>query len=89
MPRVPPTFDPVKYMIAEREKFSAIAYWQRSKRGNLWRLWEGRTVTVFVRTDEFYGWSIADDNGPRFSRGGYETEDEAMDALAEALWVGE
>ena len=89
MPKVTPTFDPVKYMIAEREKFADPADWRRSKRGNQWRFWEGKNVTVFSRTDEFYGWSIVDDEEKRFSRGGYETEDEAMYALAESLGVGE
>ncbi len=31
--------------------------------------------------DGLFGWSISDESGPRFSRGGYEFESEAIGAL--------
>jgi hypothetical protein len=56
----------------------------RSRRGNWWcRLADGRCVTVFRRHDGLYGWCLADGKGePRFSRCGFESEAEAVDAVA-------
>ncbi len=28
---------------------------RRSRKGNLWRLWEGVTITIFERSDGYYG----------------------------------
>jgi hypothetical protein len=67
------------------EIFAEPAAWKRSKRGNLWRNYQGKTVTIFGRDDGYFAWSISDKDGTRFSRGGYEDEDEAMGALAAAL----
>lgn len=64
------------------------AGWKRSRRGNLWRLWQGLTLTIFERSDGYFGWSIADAEGVRFSRCGYETEDAAMGALADEIEIG-
>jgi hypothetical protein len=62
---------------------------RRSKKGNLWRNFEGdMTLTIFRRRgDDTYGWCVADEQGPRFSRRGFETEEAALFALAEALGV--
>jgi hypothetical protein len=88
VPRVPPAFDPVKYMIAEREKFSDPADWRRSKRGNLWREWDGMTVTIFHRNGRYF-WCIADGGEERrFSLGGFEIEDDAMSSVGDAMGVG-
>jgi hypothetical protein len=35
------------------------AGFRRSRRGNLWRTWEGLTLTVFARDDGRYAWCIA------------------------------
>ena len=35
------------------------AGFRRSRRGNLWRTWEGLTLTVFGRADGRYRWCIA------------------------------
>ena len=59
----------------------------RSRKGNLWRDFEGVTVTIFARDDGFYGWCIAGHQGKRFSHNGYETEDHAMAALTDQLGV--
>jgi hypothetical protein len=64
------------------------AGFKRSAKGNLWRHYEGRTVCVFTRDDDYYGWSIAGNEGTRFSRGGYETEEDALASLGDALGVG-
>ncbi len=61
--------------------------WKRSKKGNLWRHYEGLTVTVFCRADGLYGWSVADSDDVRYSRRVCESEDAAMDALGEELGV--
>lgn len=59
-----------------------VTGFRRSKRGNLWRVYAGRTLTVFRRTDGRWGWCVADDYGTDFSSGGYL---ETADAIA-ALW---
>lgn len=62
-----------------------VAGFQRSRRGNLWRNWDGKTLTVFNRRDGLWGWSIADRDGPRFSRRGHEDDESAMLALYQEL----
>jgi hypothetical protein len=45
---------------------------------------------IFQRTgDGYFGWSIADENGVRFSNGGYEEEEDAIGALWSELGAGE
>ena len=60
---------------------------KRSRKGNKWRNFEGTTVSVFQRNDGFYGWSIADTEGVRYSNGGYDDKDDALIALAYELGV--
>ena len=71
--------------LAEREAFLDPSQWRKSQRGNWWRKWEGRVVTIFAR----YGgwrWCIAgsdDDLIPaQFSRQGYGSVEAAQAALA-------
>lgn len=71
---------------AEHERFAAG--FRRSKKGNIWRTWEGVTVTIFERAEGFFRWSIADGDGVRYSPGAYETDGEALEMLAEELGVG-
>lgn len=91
MPKITTTPDPVIVaVLAERAEFENPILWKRSKRGNLWRNWQGMTLTIFKRKgDGYYAWSIADVDGPRFSSCGYETEHEAIGELESALGVGE
>jgi hypothetical protein len=56
-----------------------------SKRGNLWRRYEGRTLAVFMRSTGGFAYSVAGPDGPSFSRARYATEAEALDALWEHL----
>lgn len=55
---------------------------QRSRKGNLWREYEGLNLSVFQRDTGVFDWSLADEDGPRFSSYGWETEEEALDALS-------
>jgi hypothetical protein len=66
--------------ISRREAFAKG--FRRSRKGNLWREWQGLTVTVFRRAGGFH-WSIADEYGPRYSPAGYQDQDLAL----AALWV--
>lgn len=73
---------------AERERLRLAAMrdfrdgFKRSKRGNLWRNFRGLTLTVFRRAgDNWFAWSIADEEGPRYSPHAWETEEEAIGAL--------
>lgn len=88
MPKPPDTRDSSSEAAwAEREEFEQG--FKRSKRGNLWRNWEGMTLTVFARDDGRFGWCIVDAEGDkRFSRGSYESEEDAVGGLAGELGVG-
>jgi hypothetical protein len=72
---------------AEYEAFERFAAeFRQSKRGNLWRKYEGATLTVFHRDEQGFRWCIADEDGEtRFSQRGYGEEDEALGALWNAL----
>ena len=74
--------------MAAIEAFENPAAWRRSSKGNLWRTWEDRTVTIFYRNRRYH-WSIADEEGPQFSTGSYGDEADAMSGLGEVLGVGE
>ena len=73
--------------LVERTEFESG--FQRSGRGNLWRYWEDRTVSVFKRRDDRYGWCIASgDYQKEWAPESYESEDDALGALRYALGVG-
>jgi hypothetical protein len=56
------------------------AGFKRSQKGNLWRLWEQLTLSVYRDpVSGGYGWSIRDgETGPRFSKQRWDTEAEAL-----------
>lgn len=67
-----------------------VAEWanefKESRKGNLWRSWDGMIVSVFRhKRSGRWAWSIADGDGPRFSAGTYGSPEAAMVALWEAL----
>jgi hypothetical protein len=64
------------------------AGFRRSRKGNRWCHYEGRTICVFTRGDGYYGWSISGNESTQFSKGGYQTEEEALGSLGEFLGVG-
>jgi hypothetical protein len=72
--------------LAERAEF--VAGFRRSRRGNLWRSWQGATLTVFERRGGGYGWCVASDAGTEFAQDDADTEADALDALAYTLQVG-
>ncbi len=79
----------IEAAIAEREAFAAE--FRRSRKGNLWRTYDGRTVVVFQReADGCFAWSIngGDDVGTQFSESAYEIECDAMESLMDVLDVG-
>jgi hypothetical protein len=57
-----------------------------SAKGNPWRKWEGRTVTVF-ENKRGWGYCISDGGAPRWSPRSYGSGEEAMHELARALGV--
>jgi hypothetical protein len=57
----------------------------RSKKGNLWRRWQGTSLTVFARKDGKWSWVIVDESGPKFSRHAYAEKDDALAALFRAV----
>jgi hypothetical protein len=67
-----------------REEFEGG--FKRSQKGNLWRTWQGMTLTVFRRDDDSFAWCVVDADGERrFSRGTYEDESDAIGGLADAV----
>jgi hypothetical protein len=72
-------------VVAEREQFSDPQQWQRSAKGNLWREWQGRTVTVFARRDGRWGWCISGEDGPQFSECGFRNMAAARESLAQIV----
>ena len=66
---------------------SAFEVWRdgfrRSQRGNLWRKDGDRVLTIFAyrQNKGRYGWCIATDDGPRFSRSKFWTEEQAIESL--------
>ncbi|MCA9078250.1 MAG: hypothetical protein KDA93_24695 [Planctomycetaceae bacterium] len=63
------------------------AQFTRSRRGNIWRTWQDRCLTVFRRDDEYYSWCIASssDDEPEFSPKKFVTQKEALDDLAQRI----
>jgi hypothetical protein len=76
----------------EHDSYAAAAYsrfrrgLRRSARGNLWRLWDGKTVTVFAKRGGYH-WCISEDDEPTWSRpwSGWPSEEAACQALWRAL----
>ena len=80
---IDPEVERIQCVEAARTAFKSADDWKRSKRsGNLWRHWNGLTLTVFKRDGaSLYRWSIANNDTPRYSKNTYATEDEAMGSL--------
>jgi hypothetical protein len=69
-----------------RREFAAGC--RRSKRGNLWRKWQGLTVCVYkYQATGRYGWSIASPDNTRFSAQTFDSEESALSALVTALGI--
>jgi hypothetical protein len=58
--------------------------WRRSKRGNLWRPFDGLTLAVFRRWNR-WAWCIADGDHPRFSHRTYGSVADAVAAVEEEV----
>ena len=84
-----PKIDPcMQAALDERARFENPAAWHTSAKGNRWRHWEGMTLTLFRREDDYFGWCIVDSERKRFSPCGYGEEEEAMYALMDELLIG-
>ncbi len=68
---------------AERKRFMSRSLWKRSRKGNLYRHYEGATITIFKTDDGDYRWSIAETEGEMtWSESEYATEEIALQELA-------
>ncbi len=70
-------------------EFEKRKHWQRTRRGNLTRRYDGRRVTVFLQTDGMYGWCISSTVDEVEFGEGYDSEEDAVTGLGEALGVSE
>jgi hypothetical protein len=89
-----PTQQQVNEALERWREFESRKNWQRSKIGNLTRIYDGRRVTVFKQKgprDEhrFYGWCISLTADEYECCDGYWTQRDAMNGLGEALGVSE
>ena len=66
-------------------EFENRKYWTRTKWGNLTRVYDGRRVTVFGPRDETFGWCISSTVDEVEFGEGYDSVEDAMSALGEAL----
>jgi hypothetical protein len=62
--------------------------WERSHKGNLWRYWHGKMLTVYSQ-GRWYGWCINDDGGTKYSDRMHETEADATNELYRVLLIAE
>lgn len=85
-PNRKPAHDPV---LAMWTKFESPSEWRRSKKGNLWRRWEGMLLTIIKRNEDCFGWCVAEDDETQFSSDTFDTESDAMSDLGDAVGVGE
>lgn len=58
--------------------------WRRSQRGNLYRRWANKVLTVFPRGEGF-AFCVAGPGGPLFSESNFDTEQGAQLAAWEAM----
>ena len=72
------------------EEFADVRRWRVSDRGNLVRVWEGHTLTVYrcPRSPDRFGWCIGHGDERRFSQVTYASEDDALCALGDVLAFG-
>ncbi len=68
--------------------FERPSMWQRSRKGNLWREWDGVTLTIY-RRGRFFKYCVADGDNKRYSARAYKTEKEAMTELGELLGLSD
>lgn len=93
MPVVSRLKEPLRSMKVHRPKSPLQEFSEgfgRSHKGNLWRkymLADGRevTLTVHYQSDGRFGYCLADRGGPHFSDRLFDSEDDAMCALWEAV----
>jgi hypothetical protein len=87
MPKPPEHHDYVEVdPLVVRAEFEEPDAWRRSNKGNLWRVWNELTVTIFRHRDGGFAWCIVDAEGEkRFSKKSFEDEEWAMGALADAV----
>ena len=80
----------VERVVAEMEEFQEPDNWKISRKGNLWREWNGVTLTVFQQ-GRFFRWSIASPEGVDYSPRSYETVEETAEELRMAVttWLDE
>lgn len=78
----------IEAALAACAEFESPSAWGRSTKGNLCRQWDGVTLTIFKRDDECFGWCIADGEETRYSSGKFDSEEEAMGSLGEAVGIG-
>ena len=84
-----PTKQEVNATLKRWREFESLKHWRRTERGNLTRRYDGRRVTVFQQKDELYGWCISSTVDEVECSEGYDSEEDAMTGLGEALGVSE
>jgi hypothetical protein len=88
MPRIESKPEPEPIADATEDWFDAwCADFRRSKRGSLWRRYDGLSLTVYLGKTG-YRWVSSGPDGRTFSRRSWESEEEALSALFSELEGG-
>jgi hypothetical protein len=95
MPRISESARPAPQPLSPADAYAATwnrfeSGFQRSSKGNLWCVWEGRRVGIYKRGEDQFGWYMSDEEEvlPNYSPNLFGSEEEAISALGEALGVG-
>lgn len=93
MPKPPTEYeienDRIARILRERKQWERLTEWRQSRRGNLTRFWEGRTLTIFRCDDNRFRWSIHDDEmGTEYSEESHSSAASAMISLSDVLCIG-
>jgi hypothetical protein len=79
----------IEDQLAAWAEFEEPDAWRRSKKGNVWREWDEKTVTIFRHRNGGFAWCINDGDESHFSQGSYEDEEQARTALGESLGLSD
>ncbi|HQZ65469.1 MAG TPA: hypothetical protein PLY87_10360 [Planctomycetaceae bacterium] len=79
----------VEISLQRWKDFEDQAYWSRTRRGNLTRVYDGQRVTVFKNHHSgLFGWCISSTiDEVEFSKTFFDTEEESRTDLGEYLGV--
>lgn len=64
--------------------FTSAFAWNRNGKGNLWRKWRGRLLTIYQRGPLWY-WSVREHRTVNYGNRAHTSEEQAMNELRAVL----